>query len=248
MVTVKAQEGKTYADLLKKVKEQVDIKEIGVTIKNARKSGKGDLLLTVEGGNDKATILQQAIKTKMKDVEVNKRRTANTIYISGIDATTTEDEIVGALTATSKVQCDQVKVVSLRTGRNEECTAVVELPKDIAADMIGKGKIEIGWSICRVRERIFIARCFKCLDFGHKTRDCSSQVNRTDECLNCGKMGHKAKECKSPAYCTTCNKTGHRADQTRCPVFSGLVNDARRSRRQKAANKLVEVPPALRIQ
>ncbi|KAK9680407.1 hypothetical protein QE152_g39114 [Popillia japonica] len=47
IVTVKA-EGKSYVDVLKKLKQEVDIQATGVKIKKLRKTGKGDHLLAVE--------------------------------------------------------------------------------------------------------------------------------------------------------------------------------------------------------
>lgn len=42
----------TYAGLLKKVKDRVDIGKIGVDIKRIRKIGKEDLIFTVSGGRE----------------------------------------------------------------------------------------------------------------------------------------------------------------------------------------------------
>lgn len=49
-VIISRGEGETYADLLKKVKEKVNINEVSdVTIKEIRETKKGDMLVVVKG-------------------------------------------------------------------------------------------------------------------------------------------------------------------------------------------------------
>ncbi|KAK9737775.1 hypothetical protein QE152_g10439 [Popillia japonica] len=78
IVTVKA-EGKSYVDVLKKLKQEVDIQATGVKIKKLRKTGKGDLLLAVEGGQEMASTLEKEIRSKIDDVKVSTRTTATTL-------------------------------------------------------------------------------------------------------------------------------------------------------------------------
>ncbi|KAK9694644.1 Zinc knuckle [Popillia japonica] len=100
------------------------------------------------------------------------------------------------------------------------------------------GRVKIGWVGCRIRERVEVTRCFKlgcrirervevtrcfkCLEFGHRRKDCKGQ-DRSDLCLNCNQTGHTAKDCASENFCPVCQKTGHRADSTKCLKFRELL-------------------------
>ncbi|KAK9686487.1 Zinc knuckle [Popillia japonica] len=98
--------------------------------------------------------------------------------------------------------------------------------------------MRIGWVECGVKERIYLTRCFKCLEYSHKTRDCTAKVDRSDECYKCGSKGHRSKECKNEEKCTKCNVAGHRAekcnvaghraDQIKCPYFRKMVEQKRK--------------------
>ncbi|XP_056643829.1 DNA-binding protein HEXBP-like [Diorhabda sublineata] len=84
--------------------------------------------------------------------------------------------------------------------------------------------VRIGWAPCQVRARVKITRCFKCLEFGHRTKECKGTDN-SKMCLKCGKDNHKARDCLNKSYCLTCKKDGHRADQTACPYYLKLVKE-----------------------
>ncbi|KAK9737756.1 Zinc knuckle [Popillia japonica] len=78
--------------------------------------------------------------------------------------------------------------------------------------------------------RINVVRCFKCLEHGHKSRECTAQVDRSDECIKCGEKGHKSRGCQNKVRCVKCAVDGHRADQIKCPHFKKIVEELRRQR------------------
>lgn len=75
---------------------------------------------------------------------------------------------------------------------------------------------------CRIKERIEITTCYKCLEFGHIASKCRG-ANRAGAYYRCGMTNHKAKDCKNPERCVSCNESGHRADSTRCPRYKELL-------------------------
>ncbi|KAK9687556.1 hypothetical protein QE152_g36183 [Popillia japonica] len=82
----------TYADLLKTVKEKVDLNRVGVNVKTIKKTARGDLMLEVDGDVRKADVLKEAISKKINnDVKVANNMT--TIHILDIDITTTKEEV-----------------------------------------------------------------------------------------------------------------------------------------------------------
>lgn len=235
-LTIKSGE-KSYADLLKTIKKNVDIDKIGVNVKNIRKTTQGDLLLEVSGGNGKANSLKDAIKDKVKNIEVKMRKQEKVFHILGIDAATSIEEVEEALTnAIEPIKEDQPKVLSLRPNRGGGKSATVSARKDVATDLIRRGRIRIGWLNCKIQERVFIIRCFKCLEFGHKMNECKGE-DRGEICWNCGKNDHKLKECRNEPYCLHCKCDGHRADQTKCPRFRELLREKSALQRQNMGSR-----------
>lgn len=226
-VTVKA-EGKSFVDIVKRLKEEVNIDQLGVKIKKLQKTEKGDLRLTIHGGQDMAMSLKNEITHKINDVQVMTRKLGTTtIYISGMDPTIEEEEVKQAIAAVAKMKETDIDIKSVREGRYGEKTVIAEVPREQIMPLIGKKRLKIGWMEGTVKERIDIVRCFRCLEHGHKTLECKAQVDRSRDCIKCGRTGHKSKECINTYRCLKCNMDGHRADQMKCPYLKKLVEETR---------------------
>lgn len=212
----------TYADLLKAVKSNVDINKVGVQVASIRKTGSGDMLLCVEGGKKKADILKEAISKKVGNaVKVTNNET--TLHILDIDATTTQEEVVKAVRGVlGDLDPSAVKFRSMRPSRDGNQIATIQIDRANARRLIQMRVIRIGWIGCRVKERVTVIRCFRCLNFGHRIADCKGQ-DRSDTCLNCNKTGHRARECNNKQFCPSCQTDDHRADTTKCPHFRRLL-------------------------
>ena len=53
-------------------------------------------------------------------------------------------------------------------------TAVIRLAEADAVRLLQLGELRIGWVACRIREHAEVARCFRCLGYGHGSRGCSN--------------------------------------------------------------------------
>ncbi|KAG5877273.1 hypothetical protein JTB14_038309 [Gonioctena quinquepunctata] len=185
--------------------------------------------LTVEGDKEKADILVKEIRKNVADAEAKVKTSDITIAISGIDMATTDEEVIEALASATGEKKDNVKLRSLRPGYYDDQTAVVAMPRTSTLTMLKQGRLRVGWISCPVRERIQLQRCYRCLDFGHRSQECRGE-DRSKICMKCGKTGHKAKECVGTICCTACKTEGHKADQMRCPLFRRMVEQERRAR------------------
>ncbi|CAH1103795.1 unnamed protein product [Psylliodes chrysocephalus] len=224
-IIVKSQ-GKSYADLLRTVKRDVNLEETGVEVKRLKKTKKGDLLLEVEG-NLNAMKLKEAINKNVGEAEMFQKQNNTILFINNIDAVITEEELRDAIRKSeNNMEEDSFKVISLRQTSYGNQSATVSMKKELAEKFVKK-KIKIGWVTCGVRKRIHVERCYKCLGFGHKKADCNGE-DRSNLCLKCGKTGHIAKECSNNPFCIHCKTEGHRADQTSCPNFRKIIRDENR--------------------
>lgn len=215
--------GKTsYADLLRSVKDNVDIGKVGVKVKAIKKTTKGDLLLEVEGGRKKAGDLREAIKEKL-DSDVRVTGNNVTLHILDIDATTTKEEVAMAIRKqTGRSELQDNMVTSMRPCKDGNQIATVQVSPGIANKLLKAGRMKIGWVGCRVRKRVTLIRCYRCLDFGHTREGCNGP-DRSDLCVNCCQPGHQVKDCTNKPFCRKCQTQDHRSDTTKCPAFRALL-------------------------
>lgn len=214
----------TYAELLKNVKDNVDIQKAGIQVRSIRKTLKGDLLLEVEGGQIKATELKEAIEEKV-DNEVHITNYGTVLHVLDIDATTTIKDVENGInSAVGHRNTEFVKVKALRPSRDGNQIATVHTTRNVAKLLLNAKRVKIGWVNCRVKERIKISRCFKCLEFGHLAAECKGP-DRSNICINCNQPGHKAKDCNNTQFCSACQTDEHRADTTRCPKFRQMLKE-----------------------
>ncbi|KAK9701257.1 Zinc knuckle [Popillia japonica] len=146
-----------------------------------------------------------------------------------------------------------LEIKSMRPTRDGNQIATVQVSRANANMLVKLGRVKIDWVSCRIRERITIIRCYKCLEFGHASRVCQG-LDRSNLCLNCNqpghkakdckeahycptcRPGHKAKDCKEAHYCPTCSSGDHRADTTKCPKFRQMMSAQRKLKQVSNTN------------
>ncbi|XP_023238589.1 uncharacterized protein LOC111637342 [Centruroides sculpturatus] len=109
---------------------------------------------------------------------------------------------------------------------------VIEVSPRIRELFLRLGKLNLAWSRCRVADFHPILQCFRCLRYGHSTKNCSKT---TPTCSHCSGE-HSYRECKnleSSPICCNCkhSKDGcfnHNARDGTCPLFrkikTNLIN------------------------
>lgn len=225
----------TYANILRKVRTDPALKAIADSVTGVRRTQKGDLLLQLKESGDKATEITNNIGVALGQTATVKTLSRRTAFdIRDIDEVTTKEEICealnGLLDSEGVVPSD---VVSLRKAFMGMQTATINLPANTAKSLLDVGKVKIGWSVCRLKERTMLTKCFKCLEFGHISKQCRNKEDRSKRCRNCGEEGHIAKDCKKPASCMFCMKDNpqqadHVAGSNRCPVFRRALSQKAR--------------------
>ena len=128
------------------------------------------------------------------------------LEIRDLDETVEKEEVVSALyLALGRPALDGSCRLFTRFGGVK--TAVIRLAEADAAHLLQLGKLRIGWVACRIHERAEVARCFRCLGYGHGSRGCSNP-ERKNSCWRCGVAGHVARSCKATLRCLTCLDRG----------------------------------------
>lgn len=221
----------TYADTLKKLREDIQDEEVLKEIKKVRKTVKGDLLLTVTEHGEK---VRKKVVEVLKDrkVKIAGNRKEKLVHIRDIDAVTTQDDIVTALQHTGVVtEKAALKVKSLRPTVAGNQIATVALAENDAAKILEIGRLRLGLTMCRIEERVEVERCYRCWGFGHRSSSCRGE-DRANRCQRCTGEGHQRSTCEAEPYCPLCEAKGHQAGSGRCLEFrKALKNTRARTRR-----------------
>ena len=105
------------------------------------------------------------------------------------------------------------------------------------------GKIRIRLVACLILEHAEVARCFRCLGYGHGSRGCCNP-NRNNVCWRCGATGHLTRSCQATPRCLTCLDRGDKdiapvSGGGSCPVFWEVLRRLR-GRNWSSCNSISE--------
>lgn len=206
-VIIRPTEGHSYADVLKNLRRNVKPEEADVAVRCIRKTKTGAILLELGKGGKKGDFCD-AIKGILKEsADVKDLKPRDTIEIRDLDALTTKEEVLAAITKATNLPEDDIVVNVTETNSREQRRAFVALPATGACELMKTERIKIGWTRCRIKYHKDVERCFRCFGTGHKQWDCDGPDRKgTGICIRCGEKGHKLKECKNTPKCCLCSQ------------------------------------------
>lgn len=225
-VLVKAKDASTYVELLKKIREDPELRDLGENMLRSRRTQKGEMLFELKEDPtvDSSTIQGLVAKSLGEQVEVKALCPEMVIECRDLDELTTVEELGGVL----RSQCNLGEVemtIRLRKAYGGTQTATIRLPVTAANKVLEVGKLSVGWSKCPLRAAPRVSkqaeRCFKCFGFGHWAGACKGP-DRSKNCWKCGDMGHLAKDCTQRPKCMLCTPEDGNDHQTggyKCPAY-----------------------------
>jgi len=138
------------------------------------------------------------------------------VEVLDLDACATAFEVLEALRAavpgeeSASLVAERNSICDVRiwSTKSKQQIASAKMPRHLATQI---ARIPVGYSMCRVRPRTLPPeRCYRCQLFGHNSRKCTSNVDRTGVCWKCGEKGHDMKNCTQPDdSCLACQLAGH---------------------------------------
>lgn len=233
--TVDSTGGSSYASILRGIKGNPQLKELGEQVSGVRKTEKGHLLLELQKGTgDKLGGLRQTLANELGagiEIKVLTATSERVIEIFDMDEISTKEDVLEALKMSLGSEADHLKdsAISLRSSFRGSQIATVQLPSKLVVKLLESGKIKVGWSRCRVREKVVPTRCYKCWEFGHRSGACKSEVDRSSLCFKCGLSDHKAKDCPNKAKCALCSQrnpqeeANHFTGRGKCPLLRSAI-------------------------
>lgn len=168
----------SYADILRSVKTDPDLAAMSETVTRIRRTQKGGLILQLSESEKNADFKSSIMAKLGESAEVRTLSQRITVEVRDIDEISTIAEINEAVRTHIGPEVLPDNAVTLKKAYGETQIATMSLPGEAAKKLLELGKLRIGWTICRIRERIELKKCFKCLEFGHIAKQCRSQVDR----------------------------------------------------------------------
>lgn len=230
-IVIKAAEGTSYADILRKIKTDVSLKSIGDEVTTIRRTVNGDLLLQLKNNSENTASYRSSINEALgSEAKVRALSQKTLIEIRHIDEITTTEDVLDAI----KCQIDQDEIpentdISMRKTFGSTQIASISLPARAAEGLLKLNKIKIGWTVCPIREKKPLMKCFRCLEYGHIAKQCKNE-DRSNLCRRCGEGGHIARDCEKEAACMFCKSNGleetkHIAGSGRCPTLKNALGN-----------------------
>jgi len=187
-------EGETYASVMKSV-TSIDLNPLGVTVRGAKRSKAGGIIIEVDGKED-ADRLADGIREAVGAAAAVRRPTRSTpILIRDLPNWIEEAEVVSHLVFFDSCFGDcQIRISDNQGAR----TAFCRIPMKVGSKVADAGRIRIGWAMCRVKllekkESV----CYKCQGTGHIAAACNSET-KPKACFKCKSLEHLAREYVAP--------------------------------------------------
>lgn len=189
--------------MVKALKKNIDVKKIGVQVHNVNSSEKGEIQIQLTGrekSNEDA--FEKEVITQIGGTATSKLiEKTETIVIRDLAADIEQAELEGAITEAVGEQVNMEAKIMVTSNNRGLKHAFVTMPARATRKLMQRARIHIGWSRCRIEEKIAPARCFKCLELGHVAAKCRNNSEKGKRCFKCGESDHKVKDCQNPAKC-----------------------------------------------
>ena len=198
---IKPAEGKSYAEVFSDIKAKINPVATGKDIRSIRQTKGGEILQELGRETKDLQAFSDEVKTALGKTGVVKNLVLRvTLELLDLDSTTTTEDVEEALKRELDGRNGEMKVSVSKSNRRGQVIAFVEMNEQVANKLLETSRIKIGWINSRIRPRIVVPRCFKCLEYGHQARVCEGP-DRSALCYKCGKGEHKAATCKEPPQC-----------------------------------------------
>ncbi|XP_059061181.1 uncharacterized protein LOC131854074 [Achroia grisella] len=210
-------EGVTYANILLEAKNRVDLRPLGIEALRLRQAITGARILEIPGAEsgEKADALASKLREFIPESMAKVARPVKTaeMRVMGLDDSATTEEVAVAVAQIGECQPDAVRVGDIRRNTSGMGTCWVRGPVAAIKKATAAKHIRIGWVSARtelLRQRPL--RCFRCLEGGHVSNQCSQPQDRSGLCYRCGEEGHRAATCTADPRCVICAALGRPAN------------------------------------
>lgn len=222
-----------------KIKQSVDLSELGVGITHMKDAREGAVVVkcrdTVEAKKLKMNLDQNMGKNYSATIPHKKNPR---IKIVGIEEAYTENELLRTLKLQNKNILDEASHIKLVIIKKMVKTylAIIECDAKTFQNILTKaeGRLFVDFRACRCYEYISVIKCYQCNQYNHTAKNCSN----VKKCGKCSSSEHETKDCHNTRYsCVNCKlsnerfklnfPTEHSTFDIRCPTYLRLMEGER---------------------
>lgn len=236
-ILVKPKEGKTFADVLRSMRERTTPEDCDAKVKSVRKTKNGEILVELDKGTKDQEKFSETLKTALgEEATVLSISKKISLEIRDMDDMTTVEEVTLALNKALKKgeNLPEIHKISV-LGPNARGLklAIIEIKDLHARELLKMERLKIGWVNCRIRIRPTVKQCYRCLGYGHVAKGCQKEEKKNC-CYKCGLEGHLSKNCSNNPRCLACaglklgeDQLGHVMGSGKCTTFRKALDEAR---------------------
>ncbi|XP_039970040.1 uncharacterized protein LOC120781937 [Bactrocera tryoni] len=186
----------TVPNILRAVKQNENLQVLCENVSRIKKTAKGEILLELkkaQTGSTKA-YRDEMVKILGDQAQIRSLTQETTVEVRDLDDITTKEDIAQAI----RSEFEELRlfseecIKSIRPANAGTQKAIISLAK--AKHLLAAQKIKIGWTICRIREKAQLKKCYRCLEYGYVAKACSNPKDRSKSCIKCGEEGYFANE------------------------------------------------------
>jgi len=186
-------EGTTYAEVMKKVLDEIDLQEMGVEVCRTKRTKTGSILLEVKGKSGADALASRLSGTIGDQARVSRPVRTTKVLVVNIADWLDNDRVIEDIR--SAVEGLSLAPISVRDNTGGGRVATITAPMDIALRLAAVGAIKVGIGRCRVKLlEVKKVRCFRCDELGHMSNVCTATPPRK-KCFRCKGADHLIADC-----------------------------------------------------
>lgn len=186
--------------------------------------------VVLEGDDLNAEVLQSSQSLARAGLEVKREAMLNPrLIVHDIPVNLESDDIVKCIVDQNlpHATVTDVKVTYLYpAGQKKFRTCVIEVSPDNRLRLLNSKRVNIGWMACRVDDHISVRQCYKCMGFGHLSKECDKQT-----CCGFCAGDHLTTACKkrNSLKCNNCFSAKHASyshaatDKAKCGILRKMI-------------------------
>ncbi|XP_013143846.1 PREDICTED: uncharacterized protein LOC106107516 [Papilio polytes] len=199
--------GLTYDAVIAEAKAKIKLQDVGITtgvrFRVCATGARRFEVIGTDNGPQADALAEKMTQIFSPDlVRITRPIKTTEVKISGLDDSTTVEEVLAAVAEAGGCPTDTLKCSGVVRDRFGVGHAWVHCSVSTAKRVAEAGRLTMSWVSANVKLLVpRPLRCYRCLQKGHVRAQCNSEVDRSMLCFRCGVEGHKFKECSAKPHC-----------------------------------------------
>lgn len=144
----------SYAEILKKARQEISLGEIGIKVTRIRRGINGNIMIEISGqeSSEKANTLAIKLKEKLgeEEIVISRPVAMAEIRITGLDVSVIKEEVIDTIMEQGDCLEKEIRTGDIKELYNDIGMIWARCPLRATSTLANLGKIRIGWTMARV--------------------------------------------------------------------------------------------------